>query len=81
MATEKLEAAGGEGSFAKRIIDSLKFRLGHDPNLGTYVDEKRNIRVLKSEKLATKDPIVKVLYRMIKDEYYDLEITDLDIIP
>jgi hypothetical protein len=80
--TEKIAAAGGEESIAKRYLDGLRWRLAHDVNLGTVIDEKRNIRQIKSEKLMPNDPIVELLYRIIKgDPYYDMEITDLVIIP
>lgn len=79
--TAKIAAAGGEGSIAKRILDGLRWRLAHDADLGTVIDEKRNIRQIKSVKQTTKDPIVVVLYRIIKDDYYDIEITDLSITP
>ena len=81
-ATKKISAAGGDGSIAKEILDGLIWRLGHNPNLGTYeVDGKRNFRLIKSEKLTPKHPVVTALYRMIKDDYYDIEIADLNIIP
>jgi hypothetical protein len=80
-ATDKIEAAGGDESIAKEILDGLKWRLAHDPKLGTYViDQKRNIHLIKSAKLTNKDPVVAALYRIIKgDPEYDMEIMDIDI--
>jgi len=79
---QKIEAAGGDGSVAKRILDGLKWRLAHDPNIGTVIDPERNIRLIKSEKKTTRDPLVRVLYRILSGDpdEYDMEITDIEII-
>jgi hypothetical protein len=81
--TEKIAVAGGDDSIAKRILDGLSWRLAHDVNLGTVIDAKRNIRQIKSIKNTPKDPILVMLYRIITgdDPYYDVEITDIFIIP
>lgn len=82
LAAQKLVAAGGESSRAKEILDGLKWRLGRDPNLTTYVvDQKMNVHLIKSEKRTPKDPIITATYRILKgDPYYDIEIIDLRII-
>lgn len=79
----KIEAAGGEDSVAKRILDGLRWRLAHDPNIGTVIDETRNVRQIKSVKQTPKDPVVVLQYRMIEDDpdgYYDMELMDINII-
>ena len=83
LAKKQIEAAGGDDSIAKEILDGIKWRLAHDPQLDTpVVDEGKGVHIIKSEKLAPKDPIVTVLYRMLtKDPYYDIEITELRITP
>lgn len=81
---EKIEAAGGEDSDAKRILEGLRWRLAHDPNIGTVIDETRKVRQIKSVKLKPKDPVVVLQYRMIEDDpdgYYDLELMDINILP
>jgi hypothetical protein len=80
---QKIEAVGGDESVAKRILDGLRWRLAHDPDIGTVIDPKRNIRLIKSEKKTTRDPVIKVLYRMLDrdPDEYDIEIMDIEIIP
>lgn len=80
----KIEQVGGDASVAKRILDGLRWRLAHDPNIGTVIDEKRNVRQIKSVKQTPKDPVVVLQYRMIEDDpedYYDMELMDINIIP
>jgi hypothetical protein len=78
----KIEAAGGDESVAKRILDGLRWRLAHNPDIGTVIDETRNVRQIKSVKQTPKDPVVVLQYRMIQgDEYYDMELMDINIIP
>ncbi|MGO9021827.1 MAG: hypothetical protein ACLQVJ_26110 [Syntrophobacteraceae bacterium] len=82
-AAQKLEAAGGDDSLAKAILDGLKWRLGRDPKLGSYImDAAKNIRMVESKRRTRRHPIVRVLYQIIDDdEYYDMIIIDLLIIP
>ena len=81
---EKIKAAGGEKSVAKRILDGLRWRLAHDPNIGTLIDEKRKVYQIKSIKQTPNDPVIVLQYRMIENDpdasYYDMELMDINII-
>lgn len=81
MVREKIAQAGGEASAAKRIADGLRWRLAHDPDIGTVIDEERDVRQIKSVKQKPDDPVVILQYRMVQgDDYYDMEIMDINII-
>lgn len=84
IVTEKIKAAGGEGSVAKRILDGLRWRIAHDTQIGTLVDKKGNVFLLKSKKKTKNDPVVTVLYRVSQENpkpYYDVEFLDINITP
>lgn len=81
---EKIKAAGGEKSVAKRILDGLRWRLAKDPNIGTLVDKKRKVFQIKSVKQTPNDPVIVLQYRKIENDpqgsYYDMELMDVNII-
>ena len=79
---KKIAKAGGETSVAKRIADGLRWRLAHDPNIGTVIDGEMDVRQIKSVKQNPDDPVVILQYRMVQgDDYYDMELMDIKIIP
>lgn len=82
---DKIAAVGGERSIAYWILHGVKWRLGHEscPKESHLLDEERKIRVIASEKKLATHPIVVVTYQIITgfDDFYDMEITDIFIIP